>query len=345
MESEEKTGTAIEELGLSVRAYNAVKRFGISTVEELEARIDEFAEHSRNHAEEARELLTKMSQSVIVESADYTKAVTLTRRIKANVQSAQESLFEVCKGLKEMRDGKFYKELGYQNFEQYTENEVGIKKVQAYKYIAIGAMENVHSSEHFEKVGVNKLALLAKLDEPQREEIQQTTDLENTSVKELKKKISELEKDLKTQQDNYSMHTKRREDEIAGYKERQDNLLSRNKELAKELEESSSRIDKLDDEIDNITDQRDEAYETIRSLEKQIDELENRPVEVAVQTKTKTDITAVFNAYAQAATDAMKHLTQFCEKNSNSSEKELFVSKLKIIVSLTEQSINKIGGI
>lgn len=52
----------------------------------------------------------------VVLSEDYNKAVSLTRRICANAQAAQDSLFEVCKGLKEMHDSKLYKELGYQNF-------------------------------------------------------------------------------------------------------------------------------------------------------------------------------------------------------------------------------------
>ena len=37
----------IEDLGLSVRTYNAVKRYGINTTEELAERIDEFCKHVR----------------------------------------------------------------------------------------------------------------------------------------------------------------------------------------------------------------------------------------------------------------------------------------------------------
>ena len=41
----------------------------------------------------AEELLAEQKQEVL--SADYTKAVSLTRRIKANALAAQESLWEV----------------------------------------------------------------------------------------------------------------------------------------------------------------------------------------------------------------------------------------------------------
>lgn len=281
----------------------------------------------------------------IIESAEYTKAVALHRKICANAQAAQESLWEVCRGLKEMHDSKLFRELGFSTFKEYCEKKLEVTDRQARNYIALADSFTEEERKSISAFGTTKLLLLARLDEPQREEIQQTVNVGDVSVRELKAKIAELEKDLKTQQANYSMHTKRRDDEISGYKERQEKLLTRNKELVQELEKNEDRRDKLDDELEEAIDQRDEAYETIHSLEKQIEELEKRPVEVAVQTETKTDITAVFNAYAQAATDAMKHLTQFCEKNSDSSEKNLFVSKLKMIVSLTEQSIKNIGGI
>ena len=193
-----------------------------------------------------------------VMSADYTKAVSLTKKIKANAAAAQESLWEVCKGLKEMHDGKLYKELGYQNFEEYSENEVGFGRRQAQKYLAIASIENGNSSSHFEKIGVTKLALLAKLDEPQREEIQQNVDVESVTVKELKDQITALQKD--------------------------------NKSLAEDRQREGLRADRLarearekDNQIESLVADNDEAKDTIKSLEQQIEELEDRPVEVAVQ--------------------------------------------------------------
>ena len=70
-------------------------------------------------------------------SAEYVKAKELDRRIKTSAQLAQQSLYDMCMGFKEMRDGKLYKELGYQNFGDYCENETGITRQQAHKYIAV----------------------------------------------------------------------------------------------------------------------------------------------------------------------------------------------------------------
>ena len=199
----------------------------------------------------AEELLAESRQTEVL-SADYTKAVSLTRRIKANALAAQESLWELCKGLKEMHDSKLYKELGYTRFEDYTEKEIGIKRHMAQKYISVAEMEN---GESIHQIGITKLSLLARLDEPQREQIQQNVDVETTSVRELKAKIAELKRDIKAQQDNYSMHTKRREDEIA----------------------------KLQSQLDSVTADRDQEHDRCMELEKQVEELESRPVEVVAK--------------------------------------------------------------
>ena len=78
-------------------------------------------------------------------TAEYAKAVDLDRKIKVSAQLAQQSLYDMCMGLKEMRDGKLYKELGYSTVEDYTENEVGLSRFIAYKYAAIADMKNVES--------------------------------------------------------------------------------------------------------------------------------------------------------------------------------------------------------
>ncbi len=194
----------------------------------------------------AEELLAEQKQEVL--SADYTKAVSLTRRIKANALAAQESLWELCKGLKEMHDSKLYNELGYSSFEKYTEDEVGIKRHQAQKYIAIADMENGDSNHH---LGVTKLALLARLDEPQREQIQQNVDVESVSVKELKYKIAELEKNKA--------------------------------KLISDLESACADRDQEKEWREELVTENGKQSDRISELIAQVDELEARPVEVVAK--------------------------------------------------------------
>lgn len=178
------------------------------------------------------------------DSRAYTRAVMLDRKIKANTQAAQESLYEVCKGLKEMRDGKLYKELGYQNFEEYAENEVGISDRMCRKYIAI--IENWNPGSDFMNLGVAKLYLLSTLSESDREEITQNNDVVEMSKRELEEKIKEI------------------------------------KMLNKEKSELAALNESLKESNESLRANSDKQSEVIDELEGKVEELESRPIEVAV---------------------------------------------------------------
>lgn len=290
----------------------------------------------------------------------YTEAYNLNVRICVNAQMAQQNLYEVCKGLKEMRDGKLYKELGYHNFEDYCENEVGIKRAQAYKYVAIGETENVYTSIHFEKLGVSKLSLLAKLDESQREEIQQTVNVEEVSVRELKEQIKKLESE-----------NKKFDEEKAGYKERQDKLLQKNIELVGERDKAQQEADNASNKLKMIEADAQAHKAKIQELEKQIQELEAKPRDSyedttkieelkkqlaeaearhkaeleSARTVSAEDIKGIFKAHMMAAADALRHLTQFTEVHIDSPEKALFIEKLENVDILINQTISKLKGV
>jgi len=206
------------------------------------------------------QVITQNQEIIITEN--YSRAVSLHRKICANAQAAQESLFEVCKGLKEMRDGKLYKELGYQNFEDYTQSELGIKRRQAYNYIAVAEKLSVDFVQSTAQIGMSKLALLAELDEPERQEIIQNNDLESTSVKELKSKISELKK-------------------------ANDRLLEKASQAEKNAEDSRKKESEAWGKVSVLKTDSEMQVKKISQLEKQIQELENNPKQVAVEDTTK----------------------------------------------------------
>lgn len=234
-----------------------------------------------------------MSEMII--SEDYNKAVALHRRITANAQAAQESLYEMCKALKEMRDGKLYKELGYQNFEDYTKSEIGMSREQARKYITIYETfsDNANTCWQIKK---SKLMLLAKLDEPQREEIRQTVNVEDVSVRELKEKISDLKKA------NERLMTKVGEAE----KKSSDLRVSESKAWGKvsiletDSEYQKQKITQLESEV--------------KGLEEQVQELESRPVEVAVQSDT-SEIEKLNSIIKQTDLDWGKKYSELEEEN------------------------------
>ena len=183
-------------------------------------------------------------------SPQYGKALELHNKILVSAQLAQNNLWDMCAGLKEMRDGKLYRELGYQNFEDYCGTEFNINRTQAHKYISILENikdKNVYLSKHF---GVTKLYLLSTLSESEQEKLTAENDVESMTVKQLEKEIRELK--------------------------------DRNSELKNtewELEQAQRQIKNLQTESRARQTTIDEQAEYIR-------EMENRPIEVAVAEPT-----------------------------------------------------------
>ena len=208
-------------------------------------------------------------------SVEYAKAVDLDRRIKVSAQLAQQSLYDMCMGFKEMRDSKLYKELGYQNFEDYCEQEAGFSRMNVYRYISIAENLPQDFVTSMLQIGMSKLTLLATLDEPQREEIQQNVDLETTSVRELKEKIDSLKKT------NDRLMSKVDEAEKNAEKSRKSEEAACGKLsiLQTDTEFQKQKIAQLESEISK-------KEENITALEEQVEQLENRPIEVAVESNS-----------------------------------------------------------
>lgn len=201
--------------------------------------------------------------SEITVSEQHKHAVELHQKIIVSANLAQQNIWDMCTGLKQMRDDKLYKELGYQNFEDYCEEEVGFNRTQAHKYISIieNTSENVYSSKH---LGVTKLYLLSTISEQEQTEIAEKLDLENTTVKQLKAEI--------------------------------DSLKAKNQEISDRSIDYCKRLNEAKRDVDFYRQQADTSKESYRNIESQLNaekdknfklnnkvkELESRPVEVAV---------------------------------------------------------------
>ena len=204
--------TPIDSAGFSVRTFNAIKRAvpGVNMLGELRQTManDEATRNlGKNSLSEINEVLAAISKTETVapvptgtqstQATDsYAEAVTCHTAILSGIQLASQGLYQMAMNFKKMSDKKLYKELGYGNFEEYCQTVAGITSRQAYNYIAIVEKlptDFVNSSSHF---GIKKLSLLAALDDTQRAEIVENTDVEHTSVKELQRKIKELTTDV-----------------------------------------------------------------------------------------------------------------------------------------------------
>ena len=196
------------------------------------------------------------------------KAKQLHQRILADAQSAAESLWDMSNAIKEMRDGKHYKALLFDNFEGYCEEALGMSRSHAYRYIQIAEGMTAEGVTQFAQIGTTKLALLASVTDEQREIVTTAVDVESATVKELKAEIDKLQGKVK-ESDAAFDRAKSRIRVLES--ERQQN--ADRKEL---LDAADNQIRRLNAEIANNSDY-------IAKLQEKITDLENRPVEVAVQ--------------------------------------------------------------
>lgn len=251
----------IETLDLSVKSYATIKRMGINTTEELKDRIEDVLLHTQKAGEEAIEKLNALS---VVSTEQRKQAFELHYRIISSADTAQSALWDMCKNLKEMRDSKLYKALGYKNFEDYCEKEVGMKRRNVYNYISIVEKINTENVQPVAQIGIKKLSLLATLSSEQQTEVAEKVNLEETTYKDLKAEIDKLKQENKAYADRYS------------------NVIKENNKLKNTCLEVASERNRLEEEneelrsrpvevavVDNSAENDRKLNEVIRSLERE----------------------------------------------------------------------------
>lgn len=201
-------------------------------------------------------------------SAEYTKAVDLDRRIKVSAQLAQQNLYDMCMGFKEMRDSRLYKELGYSEFNDYCKTEIGFGDRQVYRMIS--TVENL--SEDFvtsmSRIGTTKLFLLSTLSEDERTEFTESTDLESTTVRELEQEIKQLKADKDkavAEKSAVEAEMDTKDATITAFEKQASAYRNKISQLEKEIKELESRpID-----ITPVENQDKKLNEVIKSLERE----------------------------------------------------------------------------
>lgn len=225
----------------------------------------------------------------IIPNEAYEQAYTLHRKIIINAQAAQESLFEVCKGLKEMREKKLYKELGYKDIEDYSSAELGMTARNVRRYISVAEMVSENRTPVSENLGITKLYLLSTLSEEEREEVARSTDLEGASKHELEEKIKALKE--------------RNADIMAQLNTAGDKLLEAERKERKAFEQLS--VVKVDSEM---------LSRKVVELQAEIKELESRPIEVAVDEEAEKKLKDKLKKKEQALIELRSQLEETREK-------------------------------
>lgn len=199
-------------------------------------------------------------------SADTISALSTHQKIITAEQTAANAMISLCENLKLMRDKHLYESLGFETFDTYTEQACGIKRRQAYNYISTYEKLGSTVLQSNAQLGITKLQLLTEVCAVDRDDFIADNDLAGMSVKEIK----ELVEKSKQQCEQLAL-------------------------LGDELNDSNNVQKSLQSDKQKLTDEN-------KLLQKRIKELEDKPVEVAVQEPTQAQIEAA----AQAKINSLK---------------------------------------
>lgn len=255
------------------------------------------------------------------------KAYEVHARIMANGQVLQNTLLEICKDLKTMRDEKLYSNLGYSTFEDYAENACGIKQRQAYSYISTYEKLGEKLINDMENVGITKLALISEISSYERDEFINQTDIENSTVKELKAKVEEFKKQteqLTLELEEYKNAPASEADSTADKTAELENQIKQLKQTAADKEKQLKQ--KYEQKVKNaVADEAKKAEslksenEELKSKLKTVDEKLNQAVSKAKAAGADSDVAALkvyFDTLQSNAKRCFEYLSKIKAKDS-----------------------------
>lgn len=221
-------------------------------------------------------------------------AQELHERIVGDANRVVFALCDLAEHLKIMRDCKLYTELGMSSFEEYVENRVGLKQRQAYNYISAYEKLGPKVLRENGNLGITKLNLLAEVSAVERGDFLEENDLAGMTVQE----VRDLVQKTKDQ------------GEQLGFLQ----------EALTEAQNRESGLQKL----------ADSRKEKIAELNRNLEELENRPVEVAVPEITEADrekIRAELREEFDRQQEKDRKKLEKAERNAEKLKKELEQAK------------------
>lgn len=199
------------------------------------------------------------------------QAVSLHYEIMATAQAAADSLLDLGRKLKQMRDTGGYKHLGFETFGANTEQAVGIRQRQAYNYITVVEKVPARLVEENSAAGVTKLALLGKLGPADQEEVA-GQDLAHITVAELQKLIEEkngLSQQLSMLQEEPAAEAESREVDLEAIRE------EAREEIRAELEQAHR--EDLDRQAAEI--RKEETRKAAREADKKVRQVKEEALE------------------------------------------------------------------
>lgn len=262
----------------------------------------------------------------------YQRAVRLHAEIMANAEIAANSLTEMCKDLKIMRDEKLYIELGYESFEEYSEQKAGIKSRQAYTYIATYEKLGKDFLQSNANLGITKLEMISQLPFYEKDNFLEKNDVEDMSTRELKEAIEKITK---------------QGEQIDMLNNDLEKLCDEKMDLVTEcdaLKRQAAELEKIKAERDKALEEKNKADGKAIKLEKEIKELKDKPVDVAVSEPSPEQLEEIRAEAKQKAYDEIRERMVEAEKESKKAlaEKAAEIERLKEVAEESEKLKEKL---
>lgn len=269
-------------------------------------------------------------------ATNYVKAIEVHRRITLNAQLAQTAIVEMCKGLKMMKDEKLYESLGYGEFEEYAEKEFNIKRRQAYKYISIAENLNKNFVQSTAQIGTEKLYLLSTLSEEQQTEINDITDIEKITVRQLKEQIKELER----RTDNITQEKARAEAEIEALQNVNGKLIDKSRSLERQIKEIEDKPVEVavEERIVEVPVPNEEYEKKLKEFEQKKEQAEKEIAKLKAEINTgkqpESPEKIKFKILLTAAYDSVQRAVKFIQTVDSSQNRELYLKQIRKIMTL-----------
>ena len=264
-------------------------------------------------------------------TAETAAAIELHNSIVSAMKEAALALVSLCENLKRMRDTGQYKALGFEKFEEYTEQACRIKKRQAYNYIATYERLGGTFLQSNAQLGITKLQLLTEVCAVDRADFAEQNDLEGMSVSEIKKLIAE-NKEYSEQLSMFSQNKEQQEQELRRLENENEALKSRPVEVAVQ-EPSQEQIEKA---VAAKTKELENDYKSklkkAKEKERQKAEAEKKKAIEEARTAAKAEADAKYKEQIEQAEQdkaaALNKAKEIASKLDKNADRELVTASL-----------------
>ena len=264
-------------------------------------------------------------------TAETAAAIELHNSIVSAMKEAAFALVSLCENLKRMRDTGQYKALGFEKFEDYTEQACRIKKRQAYNYIATYERLGGTFLQSNAQLGITKLQLLTEVCAVDRADFAEQNDLEGMSVSEIKKLIAE-NKEYSEQLSMFSQNKEQQDQELRRLENENEALKSRPVEVAVQ-EPSQEQIEKA---VTAKTKELEKSYKDklnkAKEKERQRAEAEKQKAIEEARTAAKAEADAKYKEQIEQAEQdkaaALSKAKEIASKLDKNADRELVTASL-----------------